>query len=58
MVRRMQAKGLRQQHTMVSSPERSRNGIPVAGIGCGLGQSEEGSSGGVLTQSITEGGHW
>jgi hypothetical protein len=46
MVRRMQAKGLRQQHTMVSSPERSRNGIPVAGIGCGLGQSEEGSSGG------------
>jgi hypothetical protein len=32
MVRMMQAKGLKRRHAMVSSPERSGNGVPVAGM--------------------------
>jgi hypothetical protein len=35
MVRMMQAKGLKRRHAMVSSPERSGNGVPVAGMGRG-----------------------
>jgi hypothetical protein len=59
-VRRALTKGLMQRRAMVSSPKRSGNGIPMAGMGHGLGPNEEGSSGGggVLTQSLTEDGRW
>jgi hypothetical protein len=45
LVRRMRAKGLRRWHATVSSSERSGDGVPLAGMGRGLGQSEVGSSG-------------
>jgi hypothetical protein len=37
----------------MSSPERSRNDVPVARIGRGLGQNKEGHTG-VLTQILME----